>query len=419
MSSLTPCAVVVDSRNIRGQAGKMFGWPRQANVDGIRRALIQYGFDVIDVVFGVATRSADNAPSQHLASSLSTNRAYRDRLIADGAGVLEGYLVERKGRAEEKQVDVLCAVKVCDLADRIATNLHKAKCIVVLSEDMDLMPAYEFARERGVPAYAAAFDTIYQRDDQREWLILSEPAMAAAVSPQGRYFGSELRSKLALIATSSEDPKPLTWTVHAPLGDGLFLMRGNLGAPALWKPDREVAIRDKAALFATSLTIHPHEGGRFPHLILSDVRPPQGPMPDVEAATVAYWQSPTSLKVELADASLATVRATPGIALPGQDVAVLRRTSGRDQATYLIGTREPRPVIPGWSAPGAICTATVMGRRSQGWLEGELTDTKERVLIHGGHLDHAAAGTRVVVFASGYLERHNLPTTMPLTCCMP
>lgn len=419
VAQLVPCAVVVDSRNIRGQAGKMFGWPRQANVAGIKEALQPFGFDVVDITFGVATRSAANSPSSKLSSSLQTNREYRDRLIGDGAGVLEGYLVERKLRTEEKQVDVLCAVKVCDLADRIAIGQHPAKCIVVFSEDMDLMPAYAFARDRGVPAYAAAFDTTYQRDDQREWLILSEPAMRKVVSPVGRYVGSELRAKLAVLATSTDAPSSLTWTVHAPLGDGRYLMRGNLGAPGLWSPGRTLQVRDKAKLFATGLAIYPEEGGRFPHVVLDESAPPSVPMPDIYTAKVAYWQTPTSLKVDLGAGNLATVRATPGTLLPGQEVAVLRRATGPDHATYLVGAKEASPAVAGWNSSTHIATATVTGQRSTGWLDGEVAGVADRILIHRGHLDHAEAGTRVVVFLSGFLASAGLPMTMPLTCCLP
>lgn len=419
MTSLVPCAVVVDSRNMRGQASKMFGWARQVSVAGVKAALALYGLDAVDITFGVATRSSHPSPSAELARNLATNAAYRDQLIADGASVLEGHLVQRKARPEEKQVDVLCAVKVCDLADRIATNLHPAKCIVVLSEDMDLMPAYEFARERGVPAYAAAFDTIYRRDDQRDWIILTEPAMAALVSPLGRYTGSVLRGKLAVIATSGSQPAAMKWTVHAPLGDGRYLMRGNLGAPGLWSPGRPMRSKDKVTLYARGVVIR-EDGGRFPHLELVEDQPAAGPLPEVAEGVVAYWQTPTSLKVDLGGGQMATVRATPGTLLPSQKVAVLQRPKDGDDATYLIGALGDRPVIQGWSLGSAIATAVVTNDRTSGaWLAGELSDTSEPILIHARHLDHAETGASLAVFVSGHMESSGVPTTMPLSCCLP
>jgi hypothetical protein len=398
----------------------MFGWARQVSVAGVKSALAQYGFDAVDITFGVATRSSHPSPSKELAASLATNRDYRDRLIADGATVLEGNLVERKSKTEEKQVDVLCAVKVCDLADRIATELHPAKCIVVLSEDMDLMPAYEFARERKVLAYAAAYDTIYQRGDQREWLILSEPALAKLVSPVGRYVGSELRSKLAAVATSTDERRSLSWTVHAPLSEGQFLMRGNLGAPGLWSPGRRVRPGDKASLYTAGVTVRVEDGGRFPNLLLQEDQPAAGPMPNVQSATVAYWQTPTSLKVNLGGDKLATVRATPGTLLPGQQVAVLQQRSGKDHATYLVGAIGTRPSVPGWSSAEPIETVVVSGSRATGaWLTGQVLSTGDVVLVHARHLDHASPTTKLRAFVTGSLESDGLPTTMPLTCCLP
>jgi len=397
----------------------MFGWARQVNMAGVKAALALYGLDAVDVTFGIATRSSHPSPSRELAENLASNRSYRDQLVAAGATVLEGHLVQRKARPEEKQVDVLCAVKVCDLADRIATGLHPAKCIIVMSEDMDLMPAYEFARERGVLAYAAAFDTIYRREDQREWLILTEPALAALVSPLGRYTGATLRSKLAVVATSAEEPRSLKWTVHAPLGEGRFLMRGNLGAPGLWSPGRRVRPGDKATLYPGGITIR-EDGGRFPHLELQESQPSAGPLPDVREATVAYWQTPTSLKVDVGAAKLATVRATPGTLLPGQRVAVLQRSAGPDQATYLIGALGGRPSVPGWSSEDPISMAVVTGTRATGaWLAAEVIGTGDAILIHARHLDHASPGAKLAVFVSGYLESDAVPTTMPLSCCLP
>lgn len=421
MTDLVPCAVVVDSRNMRGQASKMFGWPQMVSVEGVRAAMRLYGLDAVSVDVGVATRAADSSPSRKLAQSLEQNRAYRDKLIADGASVLEGHLVERKSQMEEKQVDVLCAVQVCNLADEIATGLHQARLIVVLSEDMDLMPAYAFARKRGVTAYAAAYDTVHQREQQRDWILLNEAALKSLVSPPGRLVGSELRSKLATIATSDEDPVPLRWTVHSPAPtSGGYRMRGNLGAAGLWVPGRRVNHKDKVDLYAVGLTINSEEGGRFPHVVLSETPPASTPMPDTARAEVAYWQSPTSVKVSIGG-QLASVRATPGTLLPGQEVVVLRRTSSPGSATYLVGALSDAPSVPGWTVPEPVTFATVTADpvSSGSWIPAELDVTGDKVMIHAKHLDHTAQGTRLSVFLSGQLPRRGTPTVMPLTCCLP
>ncbi|WP_163592734.1 hypothetical protein, partial [Klebsiella pneumoniae] len=83
---------------------------------------------------GIATRTSTKSPGTWLIENLDRNIRYRDRLTADGAFVLEGLLVERGTKPEEKQVDVLCEIAVADIADRILRGTSNAKCIVVLSE---------------------------------------------------------------------------------------------------------------------------------------------------------------------------------------------------------------------------------------------------------------------------------------------
>ena len=107
---------------------------------------------------------------------LARNGKYRDELASGGVKVLEGYLVERGDRVDEKKVDVLLALQVADVVDRIRQGKTSAKCVVVLSEDMDLMLAYEYAAARGVQVYALADDTVYHREDQKKWLLLHEAA---------------------------------------------------------------------------------------------------------------------------------------------------------------------------------------------------------------------------------------------------
>lgn len=420
MTDAVPCAVIVDSRNLRGQSAKMFGWGRMPCVSGVREAMALYGLDATEIYFGAATRSASSSASSRMATSLEQNWKYRQQLIEDGAEVLDGYLVERgrPSRVEEKQVDVLCAVKACDVADRIATNLSSAKCIVVLSEDMDLMPAYDFARQRGVPAYAAAFDTVHQRADQREWLLLTERAMKHLVQPLGRYFGSALRRKLADIVTQDGGRQAFAWTVQAPSGQpNQYLMRNGLGAPGLWDAGRQVPIRTRVDLHAVGVTIFPTQGGRFPHLVLSECAL-SGRMPDIEMAEVLYWQSPTSVKVTLPDGT-ASLRVTPGSLLPGQRVAVLRRAAGPDRATYLIGPASTAAAVPGWTPVDPLATAMITGDARGAWYPAALTTSGDEILVHAAHLSHVTLGTKVLVFVSGVASNQARPQAMPVSCCLP
>ena len=145
VTSLTPCAVVVDSRNLVGQAARLFGIPSNFTLNGLRQALAGFGLEPIEVRVGMATRVLQDKCSNHVTRMCEKNQTQASRLTADGAKVLHGYLAERGGDVEEKQVDVLCAVAVADLAERIVVGASQARCIVCISEDMDLMPAYDFA----------------------------------------------------------------------------------------------------------------------------------------------------------------------------------------------------------------------------------------------------------------------------------
>lgn len=422
MENLVPCSVVVDSRNMRGAANRMFGWPQNVSVEGVRDAMRLYGLEAVSVHVGVATRSIGSSPSRQLKHALERNGEYRDQLVADGAEVLEGVLVERQSRMEEKQVDVLCAVRVCDLADRILTKTHSAKLIVVLSEDMDLMPAYDFAKMRGVTAYAAANDSVHLRKQQKDWLLLDEAALRGLVAPAGRFTGSGLRAELAQMALSTDAPTSRRWTMYGDHGGGSrsYRMRGNIGAAGVWVPGRPLQYREKADLFAVGLAVDSEEGDRFPHLLLSEDVPQPGPMPGVERARVEWWQTPTTVKVSVGETQ-ATVRATPGSVLPGQEVAVLTSTSSRGRATHLVGALSQPPAVDGWTSSAHRAFVTVTGEpiSSGAWIPGSVEGCEDEVLIHAKHLTHAERGTRLSAFLSGVMQDHALPTVMPLTCCLP
>ncbi len=176
-------AVVVDSRNLRGQYGDVFGQPRRSSVAGIITMLAAYGFNVTDVWVGVATNGNTNG-SAYFTKSLKENREYAADVVSHPDGhVLEGRLKEQNTRTgkvlEEKLVDVLCAIQVARLAHQIKDKARQG-VIVVLSEDMDLIPAYEFARDLGVTVYAASNDIVDARAQHSKWLLLTQAGLADA-----------------------------------------------------------------------------------------------------------------------------------------------------------------------------------------------------------------------------------------------
>jgi hypothetical protein len=413
------CAVIVDSRNVRGQSRKVFGHGRQVSVGGIRRALTLYGFEVVEVYVGLATRTSAASPSTRLKANLEANRKYREQLERAGAVVLNGNLVERGGNLEEKQVDVLCALRVADVADRIREGTSRARCIVVLSEDMDLMPAYEFAERRGVKAYAAAYDTVHQRPDQREWILLSQEALRHICDPPGRRYGSALRDSLAAIVTSDAHVSA-QWKVVAPrMDDGQALLSSNTGAQGLWRPARTLAKGERVSLYVTGVQMDP-VAGRFPYLQLSD-RQPTGSLAGVDVGEVLYWTGPTQVKVRFATSGEeAALRASPGTLLPGQEVAVVRTFTAGNQARHLVGAVTPWRPPASW--PGRARTAMAeiksLGKPSPGWVEATLTETLTPIVVHSSSLPHARVGTRLLVALCGQ-HGSGTPSTMPLACCLP
>lgn len=414
---LTPCIVVVDSRNIRGQSRKVFGHSRETHVPGLRRGLAMYGFDVIETIFGLATRTSTNHPSDRLQKALASNARYAARLTQDGAQVLEGNLVQRGGELEEKQVDVLCALAVADASDRIAKGETHARCVVVLSEDMDLMPAFDFATTRKVKAYAAAYDTVYHRPQQRDWLVLHEHAMKEICDPPGRFYGTALRAKLAAMLTS-QNPSKLNWRVTTPaMNDGRAILTNNAGANGLWVPDRTLARGDRVELFAVDVEMDPH-GKRFPFVLL-ETTAPAAPPAAVEAAEVLYWSSPTMLKARLASGVGASLRAVPGSLLPGDKITVFSTRRAGNRAHYLVGATHLNAPPSGWSATTrqAVAVITTAPQRGRAWMEATLEETGDSVAVKASWNDHLEDGGRMVVALTG-ADQAGIPQAMPLSCCI-
>jgi hypothetical protein len=73
-------------------------------------------------------------------------------------------------------------VEICRLAVKIRDGDMAARGIICLSKDMDLIPAYRFAEEMGVPCWVAASDTVHRRWVYHRWLILDDGSLSAATS---------------------------------------------------------------------------------------------------------------------------------------------------------------------------------------------------------------------------------------------
>ncbi|RZS91153.1 hypothetical protein EV189_0387 [Motilibacter rhizosphaerae] len=375
-----PAYVVVDSRNVRGQVKDLFGVGRHVSVPGVCQILSRFGFDVQEVWFGIATTGPKN-PSAHLASELDKNADFAARVTADARGrVLEGRLVERRGagtglRTEEKLVDVLCAMQVSRLAHDINAG-RRSGSIVVLSEDMDLIPSYEFARELDVPVYAAANETVDTRSEHSRWLLLPEGALSLGFGRLlGRDQGSALRRVIARLLLAEQQVTMTFKVTGADLAAGRVYLQHNSGARAVWSTAK---IRRKGDKFDLHVTGVDFDEGPFPRLTVSDAEPAAWPLVGVHEAEVVRWQSPTRALVRVvADGGRHTVEAPCGSLLPGGRVVVHHARQGDQDAWRLVGAVAARTETPGWADATcpeivrAITTAPSVGALVRAMLGSE------------------------------------------------
>lgn len=416
---LVPCAVVVDTRNMHGQSRKVFGRGLRPDADGIRTALRRYGFEAVEIYAGVATKTMTNSPSPMVTSALEDNKRYAVRLATADAVVLAGHLAERNGEMEEKQVDVLLALKVADLADRIRQLSAPYEHIVVLSEDMDLMPSYEFAAQRGVTVYAAAFDTVHTREDQINWLVLDEESMRTICPPPAAInLGTPMRQLIARMATTPPPVQAPSWKVESWNGSGRIILSNSKGVTGILRENRRVRAGDRIALWATGIEMEP-SSKRFPLLRLSRDRPHDNTFDGVELATVLYWVQPTRAKVLMADTNeKVTIKASPGDLLPGQSVAVFRTTTDGRLATYYLGPLESAPDHEDWPSADTTAVVTIAGPGAgpATWT-CQIDESDTPLLVPKEHLKHAAVGDRLRVALAGRSGKGLI--AQPLTCCLP
>ncbi|MFE3449919.1 hypothetical protein ACFXJ8_13380 [Nonomuraea sp. NPDC059194] len=206
-----PAVVIIDTRNLVGQAKSVLGVARNPTVPGVCSALALYGFDVRKVIAATGTRSQGNvAPGSPLESMLAANCDYAAQIRVAGGVVVEGYLRDRYGKAEEKQVDVLCARAIAEEAYAVRHGSSQARAVVLLSMDSDLTPMFEFAQSLGVPVFAAASSAVHNRD-LAHWLLLGQAALATMTGAVG-LTGHGMRDRVARAAFERWS-QPLMWKV--------------------------------------------------------------------------------------------------------------------------------------------------------------------------------------------------------------
>lgn len=419
-SNLTPCAVIVDTRNVKGMLGDMFGTPStKATGRGIRDAMRLYGFEAVEMYAGVATGTPGTKPvSAKVDDMLQSNGRYRDQLIKDGVEVLEGYLVERGPKIDEKQVDVLLALQVADIVDRMQRDDSDAECIVVLSEDMDLIPSYDYADKRGVQVYAVADDTLPFRKEQKKWLLLHEAA-ARALGEEDDAYGSPMRGYIARLAlgTTTRSGLPTKWKARWDQRPGDVDLFSNKGVRGRYYSTNALMRGDTLDLYATQIRFS-EDGPLFPQVGLATSPPGPGPMSGVSEAVVTAWSTSTKVKATLADDTTCSVTVTPGSVLVGDKIAVCATQRKTGRAHYYIGPLAALSLPDRWTQPTAISTATIDTDHGSTFWDAHLDDGTA-VQVQSTWLEHARVGDRLAVALAGVSPVTGHLQTMPLSCCLP
>jgi len=412
--ALTPAVVVVDSRNVWGATRRQFGAGKRVVVEGVREALRPYGFEAIDVYVGIASTTTATSPSPRLARDLEVNGKYAAAVNASPFGhALVGRLVERRGDLQEKLVDVLCAMQIARSAHEIAARQTPAKAIVVFSEDMDLIPSYQFAQDLHVPVYAAASATVDTRPDS-SWLLLGESALRMSCErAHGRFYGQRLRQEICEWL-AAQTPRRMSFKVRGwDAKKSRLRLAHRSGAIGIWRdPPPEADHTVGAAHELHVVGLEPCTSERdFPLVTLSR-QPAEWPPPSLVTATVREWDSPTHVVVILPTGPTQGLNATIGSLLPGDRVLVHEDQTVAPEGTWrLVGRLQSGDSTPGWRDPTmpalarVITDATSNGQR----VPAELVASDATVTLQPPGGDTPRAGDVYAVVPIGHIRGCDRP----------
>lgn len=329
-------AAIVDSRNIFHQAGDATGTQARPTVPGVLAALARYGFDVPAIHVGLAlARPRDR---QDLARHHADNDIYRSQILAAGGDVLLGELHRKpSGVTEEKMVDCSCCVRITRYVDEIANRRTNIEAIVVLSKDIDLRPAVDYAIEMQVPIIVGAHDVVQHRG--HPFILLGPHAYAELTERPTLASGHELRE---LLVCALYDGTPVPWTV-ARTGQAPTLTHPSgllaVPAPGVSLPPAGATV----SLCPTDVLWEERILGSFPILVCGAVA---SRSPSWLTATVRRRTAPMTLEVEYPGGSLRRVPFPLGGVVPGETV-LMHTATGRALGRLLSGhTRRFDPDVP-------------------------------------------------------------------------
>jgi hypothetical protein len=319
-------AAIVDSRNIFHQAGDATGMRARPTVAGVRAALARYGFDVTAVHVGLAL--ARPSDQQDLAQHHADNETYRTQIEAGGGDVLLGELHRKlTGMVEEKMVDCACCVRITRYVDEIAGSRTDIKAIVVLSKDIDLRPAVDYAIEKNVPIVVAAHDVIQHRG--HPFALLGPHTYAEITEMPPSANGHEMRE---LLACALYDGTQVPWTVGGTRSQPTLVHSSGLMAipgPSVILPPPG----GTASLYPVNATWNERILGSFPLLVCATT---PSPTRCWSAATVRQRTAPMTLEIEHPDGRLQRSQFPLGGVTPGETV-LIHSATGRILGRLLTG----------------------------------------------------------------------------------
>jgi hypothetical protein len=222
-----PDLAIVDSRNVHGAAKDQIGAPKTPSISGIVNSLSRYGFDIVEVHVSVALARARDR--QSLSREHATNTGYVNDIASDSRGhVLYGELHKKDRGVEEKIVDVQLALDIARHAIAIRMGTSPFDRIVVVSQDIDLSPALDYAAAQlAIPLAVVAYGVI---DNRSHPYALLTPGVLAEMVGAPKMSGHYLRYLLAaaLLNPQREEWKIVRSNVHSGdsfirrTADGLF-----------------------------------------------------------------------------------------------------------------------------------------------------------------------------------------------------
>jgi hypothetical protein len=295
-------SVVVDSRNVHGMIVDVLGVGATPSVSGITKALTRYGMKVVDVAVATATRTVGKNVPPAISDTLRINTSYAEKIRTEGGRVLEGILqASQGGRPSEKQVDVLCAVELIRMANRIKAETLDARAVILLSGDKDIEPAVLFARnELGIPIYTAAQSMV--DNGGGDWLLLDELALQDIAGSHAAPRGSVRRSLITAALANSANPQE--WIAAKVISDEI-LLRSRSGLEGILPLDcaRSARLNDALNCWVKGATFN----RTFPQLLLA-TQPCSRPATLIDARVLRRGRA---TKVTVVYAGKEKVLATP------------------------------------------------------------------------------------------------------------